>query len=113
MIAIVFKFSLAFTFSFIVLSFNINQKPIFYHISQITGPLGQDVQESFGRSVKRSIKKSKNIGKELFNNATPKYYDDQINSSQSSLNGKIEDEMILEEIKRDEARKLDDLIKKN
>jgi hypothetical protein len=113
MIAMIFKFTLAFGFSFIILSFNVNQKPIFYHLSQVTGPLGQDVQESFGRSVKRSITKSKIISKGLFNNASPKYYDDQINSSQSSLHGKIDNEMILEEIKRDEARKLDDLIKKN
>ena len=113
MIAILFKFTVAFGFSFIILSFNISNKPIFYHISQITGPLGQEVQESFGRSVKRSIKKSKHIGKDFFNNADPVYYDDVINSAQSSLNSRKDGEMILEDIKKDEAKKLDDLIKKN
>jgi hypothetical protein len=113
MIAMVFKFTLAFGFSFLILSFNINQKPIFYHITEITGPLGQEVQGSFGRSIERGVNKSKDIGKNLFENSTPRYYDDAIQSSQSSLNESYGNEMILEDIRRDEAKKLDELIKKN
>ena len=113
MLGIIFKFILMFSLSFIILSFDINNKPIFYHITQITGPLGKDVQRSFGKSVKRSIKNSKKLSKELFNNSEPKYYNDIIESSQSSMNKKITKEMILEDIKRDEARKLDELIRNN
>ena len=104
-----FKFTVAFFISFVVLSFNINQKTIFDHMTEIAGPLGNDVQRSLNKSVNRSISKSKKI----FKNADPKLVNDSIRSSQSSTSsGKI-DELILEDIKRDEARKLDEMIKKN
>lgn len=109
MFGFIFKFSLAFMVSFLILSFHLNNKPIFYHLSEITGPLGTEVQSSFGKSMKRGIDKSKKLGKEFLNNANPKYLD-EINSQQSSLNSHDSEEMILEDIKKDEAKKLDELI---
>lgn len=109
MISLFLKSSVAFLISFLVLSFKFQNRPLFYHLSEITGPVGEEVQRSLGKSVERSISKSKGI----FNNAEPKYLDDTINSQQSSLNAKNSKELILEEIKRDEARKLDELIKNN
>lgn len=113
MITMFFKFSIAFVISFVILSFSYDGKPLFYHVTEFTGPIGSEVQSSLGKSVKRSLSKSKKIGKDLFNNADPKYFDDTINSQQSSLNGKKTNELILEDIRRDEAKKLDELIKKN
>jgi hypothetical protein len=113
MITMFFKFSIAFVISFVILSFSYDGQPVFYHVTQFTGPLGSEVQKSLGKSVKRSFSKSKKIGKDLFENADPKYFDDAINSQQSSLNGKKDRELILEDIRKDEAKKLDELIKKN
>ncbi len=110
MIAMFFKFSIAFSVSFLILSFRINDKPIFNHVSEFTGPLGSEVQNSLKKSVKKSFGKTKKIGRDLFENATPKYLD-HIGSKQSSVNKKRE--LILEDLKRDEVKKLDDLIRKN
>ncbi len=111
MISFLFKFSLAFIASFLILSFHIDKKPIFYHVSQFTGPLGTEVQDSIGKSVKRSLNKSKELSTNFFKNADPVYVKDSINSSRSATNN--DNELILEEIKRDEAKKLDELIHKN
>ncbi|MAX67462.1 MAG: hypothetical protein QF441_12230 [Bacteriovoracaceae bacterium] len=113
MFGILFKFSLAFIFSYIILSFQIQNKPIFYHISELTGPLGVEVQKSLSKSVKRTITQSKEMGKDLFENADPVYLKDSIKSSQSSLFNQQDSELILEEIKKEETKKLDELINKN
>jgi hypothetical protein len=112
MFGILFKFSLAFIFSYIILSFQIQNKPIFYHISN-SGPLGVEVQKSLSKSVKRTITQSKEMGKDLFENADPVYLKDSIKSSQSSLFNQQDSELILEEIKKEETKKLDELINKN
>lgn len=112
MISMVLKGTTAFVLSFILLSFQINQKPIFIYMTELLGPLGTEIQASFSKSVKRSLKKSSKIGKDLFENADPKYID-SITSERSS--GKVlnKDEIILEEIRRDEKKKLDELIHNN
>lgn len=112
MISFVFKFTLAFIVSFVILSFKVDKKAIFYHVSEFTGPLGSEVQSSLGKSMKRSINKSKEIGTNFFKNADPIYDNDSINSSRSATRNNDSD-LILEDIKRDEARKLDELIQKN
>lgn len=111
MVSILFKFSIAFIFSFIILSFKFNDKALFNHITDFTGPLGTDVQESFGKSVKRGFSKTKNMGKDFIQNADPRYLEDAIKSNRSALKNSDAKELILEDIKRDEARKLDELIK--
>lgn len=111
MIGILFKCGIAFVVSFLILSFQVNQKTIFYHMTEFTGPLGEEVQKSLGKSVKRSFHKSKKLGEGFFKNADPKILGDTIRSSQSSLSNSKG--IILEEIKKDETRKLDELINKN
>lgn len=110
MITLVLKGSVAFLLSFIVLSFQINQKTIFIHMTELLGPLGEDVQRSLTKSVKRGFKKSKNIGSDFFENAEPRYID-KVTSERSSEILKKGKETILEEIKREERQKLDELIK--
>ncbi len=115
MIGFLFKSSIAFIVSFIILSFKVNNKPVFYYISDLTGPVGVEVQNSLTKSMKRSINKSKDLGKNLFKNADPKIINDQITSGQSSQNSskKGMNHLILEDIRRDEVEKLDKLINKN
>jgi hypothetical protein len=111
MISLIFKFSIAFIFSFVILSFKLNDRPLFYHLTEFTGPLGTDVQKSLGKSVKRSLSKTQELGKNLIRNADPKYIEDAINSQRSSVGKNKTNDMILEDIRRDEVRKLDELIK--
>ena len=114
MIGFIFKFSVTFAISFLLLSFEINNKPIFYHLSKYFGPIGTDIQDSLNTKVQKGLQESKKIGKELFHNADPKILDDQIRSKQSSslYDSDPENEFILEEIRRDEVRKLDELIRR-
>lgn len=109
MISLFFKITVGLALSFIIFSFQINKKPIFYHISEMTGPIGTDVQNSLKKSVKKSYEKSKEIGEEFFSNATPKYTD-KIKSKRSSLGTKNDS---LEKLNRDEIRELDRVINKN
>lgn len=113
MISLFFKFSVAFIFSFIILSFKIDNRPIFYHLTEFTGPLGTDVQKSFSKSMKRSLTKTQELGKNFIENADPKYVEDVINSQRSALSNTKEKELILEDIRKDEAKKLDELIHSN
>lgn len=110
MLSLFLKSMIAFTISFVVLSFHIQNKPIFYHLTEIMGPLGTDIQHSIGKSVKRGIKKSSKMSQDFIKNNKPEYQD-YVDSKRSS--GKINrsKEVILEEIRRDEKRKLDELIK--
>lgn len=112
MIGMFFKFTLSFVICFIILSFNIDRKPLFYHISELTGPLGAEVQDSIRKSVKRSYKKSKKLGEGMFSDTTPSI-EDLIQSKRSASKYKHEEEMVLEELRHDEIKRLDDIIKNN
>ena len=61
MIGIIFKSSLAFIVSFLLLSFHINNKSVFAHLTEVVGPVGKDVQKSLTKSVKRSMSQSSDI----------------------------------------------------
>ncbi len=106
MFKLIFKCIFSFIVCFIILSFKINDKVIFNHLSELTGPLGQDVQSSLTKSAKRTLKKSQAI----FTNAEPKLRD-EIKSKKSSL--KKQGKKSLEHLKLDEMKKLDEIIKNN
>jgi len=109
MIKMFFKFTIAFTVSFVILSFKVDGQPLFNHVTSFTGPLGTEVQSSLGKSVKKSFDKTKGF----FENADPKYLNDVVKNQQSSLTNSSDNEMILEDIRKDEVRKLDELINNN
>jgi len=108
MFGIFLKFSLSFITSFIILSFNISGKSLFHHISSFTGPLGENIQASIASSFSHSFEKSKKISNEMLSKRTKKVQD-EIKSKRSAL----KEEKILEEIKKDEIKKLDEIIKNN
>ena len=112
MIGMFFKFTISFVLCFIILSFNIDRKPLFYHISEFTGPLGTEVQESIRKSVKRSYKKSKKISEGMFDESESSI-EDLIQSKRSASKYKHEEEMVLEELRQDEIKQLDNIIKNN
>lgn len=105
MIKLIFKFTLTFVFCFIVLSFQVSNKPIFNHISDYTGPIGADIQKSISKSFDHTYSKSK----KLFTNSVPTL-EDTVKSKKSALGKKLKD---MEELKKDEIKKLDDLIRNN
>ena len=118
MIGMIFKFSIAFVLSYFILSMNVSNRPLFYHLSNFTGPVGSDIQKSISKSVKSSIKKSKELGKQFINSSVPKYVDDSIKSKQSALRKDREkrvrnSHLIREELRRDEKIQLDKVIQKN
>lgn len=105
MIKMFFKFTLSFVISFIVLSFNISEKPIFDHLSDLTGPIGSDIQNSITKSFKHTYSKSK----KLFTNSVPNF-SDSVKSEKSAIKKKTND---FEDLKKDEIKKLDELIRNN
>lgn len=118
MISMIFKFTIAFTLSYFLLSVNISGKPLFYQLSKFTGPVGDDIQKSISKSIKSSIRKSKELGEQFINSSVPKYVDDSIKSKQSSVKKSKQlrsknTHLIREELRRDEKIELDKLIDKN
>lgn len=111
MISIIFKSTVAFVLSFIVLSIPISKKPLFQHLSSFTGPLGSDIKKSFSRSVDSTVQKTKRISSNLFSTS------DSVKSKQSSIlskrrkrikqNGKTS-----EELHHSEKTALDNIINK-
>lgn len=112
MFSFMLKFSITFLVSFVILSFQVNNKTIFAHLNEITGPIGQEVQSSIQKSVNRSYQKSKKISKEFLENSDPKYFD-SVNSSRSSTEFKKSHGMVLEQLENDDVQKLDKVIKNN
>ncbi len=111
MLGIIFKSTIAFVISFIVLSIPISNKPLFQHISGFTGPLGSDIKSSFSKSVDNTVKKTKQISNNLFSGS------DSVKSKQSAIlkkrrqrirqNGKTS-----EELHHSEKKALDNIINK-
>lgn len=105
MFGMIIKFTFSFVLCFIILSFTIDKKPIFYHITAFTGPVGADIQESLTKSFQTTYSKSKR----LFTNSVPNR-EDSVKSRKSGLKKK---EKEIEDLKIDEQRKLDEIIKAN
>lgn len=119
MLSMTIKFSIAFILSFIILSVPFSKRPLFYHLSKLTGPIGGDIKQSISKSVKRSVDKSQELGSQLFSNSEPpKIFDDRIKSKQSSILKKRRNRiknthLIQEELHHNEKKDLDMLIDKN
>jgi hypothetical protein len=119
MISFVFKFSIAFVLSYILLSVPFSNRPLFYHLTKITGPIGGDIHKSISKSVKRSVSKTKDLGTQLFESSTPpKIFDDRVKRKQSAILRKRRQRIkgsndIQEELRHTEKASLDRLIDKN
>lgn len=105
MIKLIFKFSLTFIACFIILSFKVGEKQLFFHINEYTGPIGTDIQESITKSFERTFAKSK----KLFTNSEPELRD-VVQSQKSGIIKRLDE---LEDLKEDEIKKLDELIENN
>ena len=104
MIWFTIKFFCAFIVSFLLLSINVSKKPLFYHLKDLVGPLGSDISESVSRSFDRTVDKSSDLGKSLFDNSAPK-------GNSKALKAKRD--KIQEDIKASEQKRLDQVIEKD
>ena len=96
----------AFIIAFIlVLSINVNNKPIFTHIYKVISPATESAQKSIHAFFSSSFSKSQKVSKQLFDNSVPAMKD-KISSKLSAPAGKP-----LEKIHTEEREQLDDLIK--
>lgn len=115
----IFKFSIAFVLSYVLLSIPVSNRPLFYHLTKITGPIGGDIHKSISKSVKRSVSKTKDLGTQLFeSSAPPKVFDDRVKRKQSAILRKRRARInkanrIQEELHHSEKVQLDQLIDKN
>ncbi len=66
MINLVFKPLLWFSFSFLVLSVPVSDKPLFDHISGVFGPTAQGVINDFGKRAGETVQVGKKVIKQLF-----------------------------------------------
>lgn len=89
----------------LVLSININNKPIFAHIYKVISPATESAQKSVQGFFSSSFSKTQKVSKQLFDNSVPAVKD-KISSKQSALIGKP-----LEKIEKEEREQLDELIK--
>jgi hypothetical protein len=118
MISFVLKFSIAFVLSYVLLSVPFGNRPLFYHLTKITGPIGGDIHKSISKSVKRSVSKTKDLGTQLFEGSTPpKIFDDRVKRKQSAILRKRRERIkksnhIQEDLRHSEKASLDKLINK-
>jgi nicotinamide mononucleotide adenylyltransferase len=95
----VIKFFIAFSFSFVLLSIPIQEKPIFYYLNEWARPITKEIFSSSRSAILEGVKETKTIGKKMFNNTRPK--EDEISTTSSSLDKHSHHESIDEEM-RDE-----------
>lgn len=85
------KFTMTFVISFIILSFPINQRTIFHHITNQTRPYTSKIFSSLHKQLGNSIDETKKFGKKLFSNADPEDIDkiDSISSANKKIRSSI------------------------
>jgi len=118
-ISLILKTSMALTLSYIVFSFQISGKYVFDHVTDFTGPLGENIQSSLGMAANNTWDKSKEVGSQLFTNSKPKVeklFNDSKKSITRAVAPKVQKakkqvkEEFLEDLKQEEMSNLDKII---
>lgn len=122
MIGTILKYSLTIGLSYIVLSFKYNDKYIFTYLTELTGPLGQNIQYSLEDAFDNSWSKTKTYGKKLFTNSAPvvekKYYQTR-KEILKTIKPKVEkkkelvEQQFLDDLKKEEMSHLDSIIEQD
>lgn len=120
MIGLIFKSTLGFCASYIVLSFQFNNVFLFEHINNLTGPVGENIQTALGDGVARTWEKTKDMSGQVFTNSEPQSaIEDEVAKTQSALKKGFKPAMerikkpvesYLEELKSEERDGLSKLI---
>ncbi len=101
----ILKFFILLIITVVVLSINVNDKPLFSHLYKIIAPVTVPVEKSAKGFLSDSFESTQKVSKQLFDNSVPKV-GDKISSKLSAPKGKPQ-----EHIEKHEREKLDDLIK--
>ena len=83
----IIKFLFYFSLSFIILSFPIENKNVFFHLNKVAKPYTQKIFEMVGTKVETGIQKGSIFSKKLFSNTLPA--EDKIKSTLSSMSKKV------------------------
>ncbi|MCT4642622.1 MAG: hypothetical protein N4A33_10045 [Bacteriovoracaceae bacterium] len=89
MIWFTIKFLITFLVSFLILSINIGKTPLFNHLYDVVGPLGNDIKQSVTKSIDRSVKKSSEITKKALSTKKPKPQEKILESEKKKLDSLI------------------------
>tara|TARA_B100001971_G_scaffold213155_1_gene245438 strand:+ start:17993 stop:18364 length:372 start_codon:yes stop_codon:yes gene_type:complete len=119
MIGTVLKYSVTIGLSYIVLSFQYNDKYLFDYLTDLTGPLGKNIQHSLTEAFDSSWNKTKSYSKQLFTNSAPfmeekyqetkKYVKKDIVPKVRAKKAKVE-QAFLDDLKQEEMNHLDKII---
>jgi hypothetical protein len=106
---IILGFAGIFISTVLFLSIEINNSTIFNHIYKVISPATQAAQQSTEDFFERSISKTQNFSRKLYDNSVPKVND----AVKSSLSGteKEKKSIPLDEVTEQEKSQLNDLIK--
>jgi hypothetical protein len=96
-------------FTYLVFSIRIENKPIFTHLFNKTSTITDSLQVNSQKVAKKVGIETKKYSTLIFTNSTPREIKDQVNSKLSSA--KLKGQNVAEEIKEQEKKELDDLIK--
>ena len=111
------KFGFMFCLSFFILSVSINDKTLFDHIYSFTGPIGEELRETFAKSFDRTTSKIKESSTDLFF-STGKELNKKEKNIQALKNKILQekrsrDQHGREDISPEEAKILSEMIDKN
>lgn len=119
MITTILKYSMTILLSYIVLSFQFNDKYLFDYLTELTGPLGENIQRSLGDAFDKSWDKTKDYGKQLFTNSAP-VIKEKYQSARSEVVKKVTpavkkktkevEQDFLDDLKQEEMNHLDSII---
>ncbi|MEC7274992.1 MAG: hypothetical protein VXV96_01630 [Bdellovibrionota bacterium] len=79
----ILKFSIAFCFSFLLLSIPVQEKPLFYYLNTWAQPITEEVFSGSREALLDGVKKGKSFSTKIFNNTIPK--EDKISTKSSSV----------------------------
>ena len=119
MIKTFLKYSLTIGLSYIVLSFKYNDKYLFDYLTNLTGPLGQNIQRSLEEAFDTSWDKTKSYSKQLFTNSAP-IIKEKYQSTRNHIHKEIAptikkkkqkiEQNFLDDLKEEEMNHLDSII---
>jgi hypothetical protein len=111
------KFSIAFSLSYLLLTVPFAGKQLFWHLYDITGPIGGKVKTSLSKNIEKSYEKTKNLGQQFFKNSNPRMIVAPLNEKHKKIlkerNRYKKDMYIREDIRHDDSQALNNIIKKS
>jgi hypothetical protein len=111
------KFSISFAISYFLLTIPVGKKQIFWHLYDITGPIGGKITKSVRKNIESSYNKTKNLGKQFFDNAQPRAALQPLNRKHKRIieerRKRQSDRFIREEIHHKDTQALNNLIEKS